>query len=265
MKKNESLRVPFFVFLFLSILIFGLSKTGILNGAVSVLGKATAPLQSITFQSFNVFRGAGNSSKVKVIEETNRELLKQLVGQQALKAENDALHDQFQVANPRSKNLLPARIVGAPSFIPGVTEPSSFIIDKGTSDNISVGDAVVFKDNLIGKIGQVNMYFSKVFLITDRSSLISAKILGKGTDGVINGEGKQMILNNVVQSSDLKISDIVVSKGDLDLKGRGYPPDLVIGKVMSVKKTPSALFQKAEVASLIDFSSLSIVFITRGQ
>lgn len=265
MKRNESLQLTFFVFLFLSILIFGLAKTGILNGVASVLGKATLPLQSITFRSLDVFRGTGNDNKTRELKDENRELIKQLVNQQALKTENDALHDQFQTTSPRSKNLLPARIVGAPSFIPGVTEPSSFIIDKGTSDNVIIGDAVVFKDNLIGKIGQVNMYFSKVFLITDRSSLISAKILGKGTDGVINGEGKQMILGNVVQASDLKISDIVVSKGDLDLKGRGYPPDLVIGKVMSVKKTPSALFQKAEVASLIDFSSLSTVFVVRGQ
>ncbi len=265
MKKRENLPEVFFIFLFFSILIFSLSKTGVLDGPAGVFQKVLSPLASASFQSFSFLKNTGGP-KLKKLEEENRNLLKQLVDQQVLKNENQALRDQFQLTNPRSQELIPAKIVGAPSFIPGVSEPSSFILDKGTSDGVNKEDAVVFADNLVGKIEEVNMFFSKVVLVTDVSSLISAKTRDTGAIGVIRGEGgRKMILDNVILSSDLKIGDIVVSKGDLDIKGQGYPPDLILGKIASIEKQPSALFQKAQVQSFLNFANLTTVFIVKTQ
>jgi cell shape-determining protein MreC len=72
-----------------------------------------------------------------------------------------------------------------------------------------------------------------------------------------------MIFDNVLQSSDIKISDVILTKGDQDIKGVGIPPDLILGKLISVSKKPSNLFQKGEVVSLLDFSNLSTVFVIR--
>jgi cell shape-determining protein MreC len=52
-----------------------------------------------------------------------------------------------------------------------------------------------------------------------------------------------------------------LTKGDISLQNTGYPPDLTIGKIISVSKNPSDLFQKAEISSLIDFSNLEKVFV----
>ena len=181
-----------------------------------------------------------------------------------MQKENSALADQFATTSIKSQILLAAKIVGAPGFIPGVSNAQSFIIDKGTKDNIKVGNAVIYKDNLVGKVTQSNLYFSKVVLVTNPSFSSTVKTLRTQTAGVIKGEGgKQIILDNVLQSADIKVSDVILTRGDLDMKGIGFPPDLIVGKLVSVNKKPSSLFQKGEVVSLLDFSNLSTVFVIR--
>jgi cell shape-determining protein MreC len=59
----------------------------------------------------------------------------------------------------------------------------------------------------------------------------------------------------------LKKNELVLTKGDVDIDGTGIPADLVIGKIQSIEKVPTAIFQRAEVKSLINLTKLSVVFI----
>jgi cell shape-determining protein MreC len=54
---------------------------------------------------------------------------------------------------------------------------------------------------------------------------------------------------------------LVLTNGDVGLNGSGFPPDLIVGKITSIEKKPSALFQKAEVESFLDFSKITAVFV----
>lgn len=264
MKKRENFVPIFIFFLVLSILIFVLSQIKLFRNFFGIIGGVLSPIQKTAYQSFQSATNFKKSDGLEKLKEENSKLIRQLVNQKLLEKENSALRDQFETSMSKSTNLLPAKILGAPSFIPNVSEPSAFIIDKGENDGIKIGDAVVYKDNLVGKVAKTALYLSKINLITNNSSSFTAKTIRTNAVGVIKGEGeKQMVFDNILQSSDLKESDLIVSKGDLDIKGKGYPSDLVVGKVISVEKKPSALFQKAEVVSLLDFSNLSTVFIIR--
>lgn len=261
MRKNNNFLLVFFVFLLLSCLVFGLSKVGILNPASSVLQKIITPFQSTTYDLFNSVTLFGENSKLKKLETENLALTSMLSDQKKLERENSALSDQFQVSSPNSDTLLPANIVGAPSFIPGVSAPEIFIIDKGAQDGVKVGEAVVYKNNLLGKITKSNESLSEVTLLTNISSSFTAKVSADSL-GVVKGQGGgEMILDNVLLSDNLKPSDLVLTNGDTSLNGNGYPPDLVVGKILSVDKKASSLFQRAEVSSFIDFSRITTVFV----
>ena len=245
-------------------MINSLSKFGFLSFPASILQKALSPFAGSVYSAFNFFSSPSKDSTISKIKEENRGLVKKIVSQSVLQKENSALADQFATTSVRSQTLLTAKIVGAPSFIPGVSNPQSLIIDRGTKDNVKVGNAVIYKDNLVGKIVEANLYFSKIDLITSPSFSTTVKILRSQAAGVIKGKGeKQMILDNVLQSSDIKVSNIILTTGDQDIKGIGFPPDLTLGKLISVAKKPSNLFQKGEVVSLLDFSNLSTVFVIR--
>lgn len=260
MRKREQFFIVFFIFLFLSLAILGLSLSGNLRFFSSVLEKIASPIQGLTYGFFQRLPFGLEDQAVKKQKEVNMLLTTKLVDEQKLQKENAALLDQFQTAKPRSSNLLPARIVGALDFIPGVTTPSSFILDKGKKDNVNVGYAVVFKNNLVGSIVKVSSYLSKVDLVTNVSSSFTAKTIN-GALGVIKGSGRGMTLDNVLLSENIKPQEIVLTSGDINLNGTGYPPDLIVGKIQSIDKNPSSLFQRAKLESLINFPKLSTVFI----
>ena len=180
-------------------------------------------------------------------------------------ADNNALRDQFNFKNSKSNNLIPATIVGAPGFIPAITEPESYTLDKGENDGIKMGDAVVYEDNLVGRIIKVTKTLSSVQLITNSSSSFTAKTLESNALGVVKGQGGGgLMLDNVVLSDSIKIGDLVLSKGDLGVLGIGLAPDLVAGEIVAVSKNPSDLFQRAKIESRLDFSKLDKVFVVNN-
>lgn len=254
------MKFNFFVFLLLSLLVIGLSQTALVSGVGGVFADIVSPLKT---GIFGVFNRSNNTSQIKKIEEENRTLKKQLVDLRLAVLDMQALKDQFAVVYPKSQNLLLANIVGAPRFIPGITQPSRFIVNRGKKDGVRVGQAVAVGDNLLGKIVEVSESLAKVDIVTNSSFSLTAKTSKSGAIGVIKGKGNgEMILDNVLLSENLQVGDFVVTRGDLDVRGVGIPSRLIIGEIISVDKKPSALFQTADVKSLLSFASLSIVYIT---
>jgi rod shape-determining protein MreC len=252
----------FLVFLILSLVIFGAAKIGLLNPLDS-LGKAVlSPFQALTYGAFAKISEFGSSSQVQELKAQNITLTQKLIDQNKLVADNKALRDQFQTQNPKSSDLLEADIIGAPAFIPGVSVPETLILDRGESDGIKVGQVVVYEDNLVGKVVGVSSFLTSVMLVTNPSSSFTAKTLETQSQGVIKGQGGgEMILDNVVLSDSLQREDTVLTGGNVNSSGLGFPPDLVVGKINAISKNPSDLFQKADVKSLIDFSKLTKVFV----
>lgn len=265
MKKRENFISIFILFLALSLIIFSLTKFNFFNNLFGVIGNIFSPLQEATFQTFQPILNLSEGEKKKLKEE-NASLIRKLANQKILEKENEALRDQFQTAAIKSLTLLPAKIIGAPNFIPGVTEPLIFIIDKGAADGVRVNQAVIYKDNLVGRISEVVQTRSKVNLITNTSSSFPAKTLRTSAIGVVKGTAeRQLIFQNIMQTADIKEKDIVVTRGTQELNGDGFPPDLIVGTIASVEKKPSNLFQSAKITSFLDFSNLSIVFVIKGQ
>lgn len=253
------MRFTFFFFFLLTLLVLWVSQTAVVLQTKGMFASILSPIQR-TF--FGIFTRSTESAQIKKIEEENRTLIKQLVDRNSYISDIQALKDQFQTAYPKSQNLLFAHIVGAPHFIPAVTEPEHFILDKGKREKVTIGQAVVYKDTLVGKVVEVSKNLARVDVVTNTSFSLTAKVSKTGTIGVIKGKGNgEMILDNVLLSEELSIGDIIVTRGDEDILGVGIPPDLLVGKIISVDKKPSSLFQTANIKSILNFSKLSVVYI----
>lgn len=259
MRKKEKFLLSFFLFFFIALLIFLLSSFGVVK--ISFLERFFSGVQSFTYSFFHKLPFVGEDERLKILKEENIELARKLLDQKKLQSENSALKDQFETTSPRSQNLLNAKVVGAPGFVPGMSFPSFFIINKGEKDGVRRSQAVVFKDSIIGRVEKTTDYLSKVMLVSNDSFSFTAKT-ERGTIGIIKGEGNgEITLDNVLLSEDLKKDDLVYTRGDLDEVGVGIREDLIIGKITSIEKNPSALFQKARVQPLTDFKKLFDVFV----
>ncbi len=247
MRKRANFFPIFLLVLSLSIVLLILPRSpfGFLEKGISLFQKSIYnAVRSLPF--------AKESTRVKELEKLNLELLSKLSDQKRLERENAALLDQFRTANPISYNLLPSNIVGASS--------TTITIDKGSKDSVKVGQAVVLDNNLFGVVSKTTLYLSKVVLVTDPSFLLTGKT-ERGVSGVVKGLGNGTSLENVLLSDNLTVKDIVFTRGDMDILGVGVPKDLVIGKIASIEKNPSALFQKAKIESLVNASSFPTVFV----
>lgn len=258
--QRQSLLSVFSICFILSLLLFILWQKGLLHGASTGIGQIVAPMQQHLVAI--VQQSRPSILTIDKLQEENDRLRVLLAQKQMVEQENQALRDQFQTTTPASMNLTPAEIVGIPNFFPGVTNIEEFVINKGEQDKIRLGEAVVAKDMLIGKITDVTDHFSKVTLISNPKISFAAKTTGTQALGVVKGIGSgQFIFDNVVLSDSLKLRDIVITSGDVGVNGIGLPQGLIVGKIISVDKNPSALFQKASLQMMIDVTKLTMVFV----
>jgi len=259
MQNRRDFWPAFLVAFLLCIIILILSYFGKLKFLSSFLEKGVSAVQTTAFGIFQKTPFVTENTKIKELRDENLKLLSSLGSLEKLKKENQALSDQFQISYPKSVQLLRADIVGAPGFIPGVSVPNVFVLNKGEADNIKRGYTVLIKDNLVGVISQVSENLSKVDTVNNPSFSFTAKT-ENGAAGLIMGGGT-LTLGEILLSENLVKGDLIMTKGDINSDGIGILPDLIVGKITSVEKNPSDLFQKAKVESFVNFVNLTSVFI----
>lgn len=264
--QNRQNFLPFFlVFFTLSIFIIVIGRIGVLNGVSSIFNKSVTPLRNTSVNILSL--KSLQNKKINGLISENQRLNKELEDKKNILLENKALKDQFASSGSNSVTFLPAKVVGAPGFIPGVSLPEYLVIDKGSIDGVKIGSTIIVGNYLVGKVIILANNFSKIELVINNNSSFTAKIVpqdGREISGIIKGKGSdEMILNNVLLSEPLKKDSVVLTKGDRDEKGEGFPPDLIVGKIISIEKKSTDLFQKAEVRSYVNFASLETVFVMR--
>lgn len=260
--QNRNSFIPFFlVFFTISLVLIFIGRLGLLNGITSFVNRGATPIKSSTLNIFGY-----QNKNISALSSENAKLKKELSDKQSLILENKALKDQFAKSGAKSLEQLPAKVVGYPGFIPGVSTPEYLIIDKGSKSSVKKGSTIVIENYLIGKVIDVRPDFSKVELLNNKNSSFTAKVAsldGAEATGVIKGQNDEMNFENVLLTLTIKKNDLVLTKGDKDENGMGYPSDLIIGEITSVEKKSSDLFQKAKVKSFVDFTNLKTVFILR--
>lgn len=159
----------------------------------------------------------------------------------------------FSRANPES-TYKGAAVIGR--------DPSPFlhyiIINRGSNDDILRGMPVVTNQGLIGRVDAVIADAARVQLITDPGSAINVRLQNADTDAVLAGSVTgDLSLDMISQDVTVEAGDVVLTSG----LGGGYPPDLIVGQVLNVRKRDFELFQQATIQPAVDFSRLEIVLV----
>lgn len=159
----------------------------------------------------------------------------------------------FSRSNPES-TYKAASVIGR--------DPSPFlhyiIINRGSNDDIRRGMPVVTNQGLVGRIDAVIADAARVQLITDPASVVNVYLQNVDTSAVLSGS----VTGDV--SLDMISQNVVVDPGDLILTsglGGGFPADLIIGQVVTLRSLEFELFQQATVQPAVDFSRLEIVLV----
>jgi len=159
----------------------------------------------------------------------------------------------FARANPDNRYQAAAVIARDPSpFLQYV------IINRGSDGGLRRGMPVVSQKGLIGRIAAVTAGASRVQLITDPSSTVNVRLEPSGAQAILQGQiTGEIVLDMIPQEANVQAGDLVLTSG----LGGGYPPNILIGQVASVRSRDQDVFQSASVQTVTDFSQLNIVLV----
>ncbi len=100
----------------------------------------------------------------------------------------------------------------------------SIIINKGSKDNITLGEAVLDGSYLIGKIVEVNYSTSRVLLISDLNSKIPGIIEPGNIKSILSGTGEEYgKIEYLEKEIDIKDKSVVYTSGSGGLFKAGIP------------------------------------------
>ncbi len=145
-------------------------------------------------------------------------------------------------------------------------------IDLGSGDGVAVGDPVVGDGALVGSISAVTPGSSKVMLIADGESAVSAKVVPGGAQGGIQGVIRpavgnpgELILDFINSSRHVHKEQSVVTSGwRAGEIASGFPANIPIGKITKAPIVQQEAQQQVSVRPFADLRNLSLVQVLTG-
>ncbi len=182
------------------------------------------------------------------VQNQNRELV----------LENQRLKKLLHFSPTLPDSYVAARIIGrdpSPWF-------QTVIIDRGRADGVGKASPVIVAEGIVGRVIAAGKHFSKVLLITDRSSAVDALVQDSRVRGMVRGGNRdECSFVYTLRNDPVSPGEVIVSSG-LD---QVFPKGLVIGRILHVKKEHSRLFQDITIETSVDFDTLEEVLVMRGK
>lgn len=235
--------------------------------ASSAFGVIMQPLQRLSASVSEKLDGLelkfrSSSEYVEEIEKLKKQIEEyenELVGYEEAKKKLDSYSNMLDIKedNPDYK-LCPADIIGRDSL----DAYSSFIIDKGSSDGVSVNDPVVSGSYVVGVVHSVKATYSVVWTVLNPKVNISAIELRTRESGYVTTnaalslEGKCM-LSGLDKSTKISVGGIVCTSGI----GGIYPKGLIVGRVTDIQDNDYDISLNAIIEPSVNVSELEDVFV----
>lgn len=234
----------------------------------SVIAKVLAPVQKLATSIKNgVEESLSVITNAKQYYEDNKqlraqldELYVQIIDYEKLKNENEQLRKVIGLKEdfPDYEFSPPCQIISKTANDPF----GSFIIDKGTTDGVSVYDPVITDTGLVGIVTKASTTYSRVTTIFSPDVPVGAYCIRNDTTGIVECDAELAAegvcrMKYIEKDSDLKKGDIIVTSGNSGL----FPKDRVIGIVEEIYIEESGLSKTAVIKPVADIKNIQSVFV----
>lgn len=241
------------------------STTGPLHTARSGVQAALAPVGRVGYAATSPVRAVSgwfgdlgvSRSDLETLRAQNEEMRARLAALEEARQENERLRELVEFVETRELEAVGARVIGKPATLwEGV-----ITIDRGTAEGVRPGMPVLAAQGLIGQIVEVTQHSSRVRLITDQRSGVSAMLQATRAEGIVNGsiEG-DITLDFVSRESTVTVGEAVLTSG----MGGVYPKGLLIGEVADVQINEADLFPRIRLRPTADLAGLEEVVVLVG-
>lgn len=189
-----------------------------------------------------------------------------------LKAENARLNAQLRTTDADRRQLAEMqgllhlagrgqfRVVGARVVAIGRSLGFEWTatIDAGSGDGIRTDMTVINGQGLVGRVKSVGPTTSTVLLAVDGDFSVGARLERSGEIGHVDGAGSRpMTFTLLSAQTPLRTGERLVTVGSIG--ERPFVPEVPIGHITEVQRTPGALTRTGIVQPYVDFTALDVV------
>ena len=202
------------------------------GAALDITGPITGAFREVVATTEGVFTGAGNywdaARQNGELKRERRAMLQRMVEARAIFQENLQLKATLQLREHERATIAIGRIVGS-SF----NSPRRFaILSTGANNGVQIGMPVRSPDGLVGRIIDAGALASRVLLVSDRASIVPARLLRGGIPVIAQGRGDGTLDVRPLEvgRNPFKRGDIIITSGT----GGLYPPLVPIARVVKL-------------------------------
>jgi cell shape-determining protein MreC len=130
------------------------------------------------------------------------------------------------------------------------------LVNAGSENGVTNGDAVVFQGMLIGRVMTVFGEQSLVQTIFDNDIRMPVRIGSGGVNGLLQG-GSYPIVGSIASNAPIDPNAIVYSAAP------GIPYAIPIAQVVATSTSPDSLFQQATLDFPYDVNNIETVLIVQ--
>lgn len=274
--RKKKISFVFTVFFLSLIIVMSSFNSYLLNISENAIGTVTSSVSKIFYisvaSSVEMFKKIFGNQSIRKENESlkveNIALKEKILDMENIISKEDFLKNEYNLLLKNKNSLTSAYVVARDTGSLFVR----FTIDKGSKDNVKVGDIIVegaksqdddekYVKAVVGKVTEVGYSFSKVSSLVDTTNNISFKNVRSGDYGVISGQENNLLSGFMFKSdADVEVGDKIITSGI----GSVFPRDLYIGQVSKINSLENNLEKKIFVKSPVDFSKLFRVFILKN-
>jgi len=220
---------------------------GIRGAALDITGPIAEALSEVNVTVEGLSSGAGSywdaASQNSALKKERRAMLQRMVEAKAIVAENRQLKSALQLREQTPRTVAVGRIVGS-SF----SSVRRFaIFSAGSQDGVRVGMPVRSADGLVGRVVDTGALASRILLVSDRASIVPARLLRGGIPVIAQGRGDGTVDVRPLEvgRNPFKRGDLIISSGT----GGLYPPLVPIARVVRLDDDGAVAIPLADPAN----------------
>jgi len=249
------------------------STGGVLHGAQRIAVSVVTPFEVAGERISRPFRDAwgwasdlvGAKNENAKLRRQVQELRREVVENRNAVRENEQYREMLRFRDgprfPSGYTGVATRVIARPPSI----YAQDVVVAAGSSDGVETNNPVVTPDGLVGLVTEVTGNASKVTLLTDQESAVSALDAESGASGIVRrgpSDTSVLVLDRVGKDEQVGENDKVVTAGWKTGKLESlFPRGIPIGIVSGVGQQDVDLYKRVQVTPLVNFDSLDNVIV----
>ncbi len=226
---------------------------------LGVPAQAVSQITSRVSNSFKVFFTVQDLARENnQLKGELSQLQAKIAGLSHAQGENEQLKKDLAFRQSRPDlNLLPATVINySPTSL-----YQAVAINRGSSDGLEAGQAVVAHGFLVGKISQVSEKTAEIWLLSNRNLITPVTLTETQTVGLLKGSIRGLVVENIPLDTKVEKGSPVVTSS---LEGL-YPAGIAVGLVEEIISAKEEIFLTLRIATLINPSNLTTVSVVTSQ